>query len=345
MILFVTFTASVLIAAAAAAADHPHKHLKTLADDCRFALADRKFDLCPLFTGQRLAQWSVHYTQQTPPSVTTTLYQFSLAGPLKRNASLPDDEQCAEGTWVCMKTINRRPQRSQEPPRVTQLIPVVAQFEDASLASAAGREDFGIYAQFGYVRGDQSAPLWLSMSGGYYVDKPQRLLFNLMCAPDNQEPTYGWSWNGTHTFDWKTRHACANVRATPSPYPPTPPDDPAPVIDAPPADELITPPPVSPRMTARAVTTILFCTIAALFGVAYVTLHPPEFVRSFRIRRLRTRVSADKLLRWADEDLALMEVGEEDEMVNAHVDNEQIPLKPSPKLGFANYGSAKRSGL
>lgn len=89
----------------------------------------------------------------------------------------------------------------------------------------------------------------------------------------------------------------------------------------------------------------------AIFLVAYCT-------RSRRLRSkvqgylkshpslLRFRVGENVLVRWAHEDLELDE-SEEDVMVNATAanytaDDEQIPLKPSPRMGsITGYGTAK----
>ena len=60
----------------------------------------------------------------------------------------------------------------------------------------------------------------------------------------------------------------------------------------------------------------------------------------------RFRVGEHVLLRWAQEDMGY-ENGEEDHMVNGeqdpdfYADEEQIPLKPSPRKGHVpSYGSA-----
>ena len=87
--------------------------------------------------------------------------------------------------------------------------------------------------------------------------------------------------------------------------------------------------------------------------MAYCIHSPPQRVRrglQAYLRKhpslLRFRVAESVLVRWAYEDLPLDE-NEEDVMVNGSNanyirDDEQIPLKPSPRLtSIPTYGSAK----
>ena len=91
---------------------------------------------------------------------------------------------------------------------------------------------------------------------------------------------------------------------------------------------------------------------AATLVVAYKYLihSPPAFLRPYLSplrRAFPFRVTEGRLVRWAAEDLALAGLeygddgeGEEDLMVN----QEEIPLKPSPRLGrgrVADYGAAR----
>ena len=93
----------------------------------------------------------------------------------------------------------------------------------------------------------------------------------------------------------------------------------------------------------------------ALALVAHVVRHPPRRIHAFLKAHPRFRVREGVLVRWAYEDLALEAngdpEGEEDTMVNAADtayagDEEQIPLKPSPRHGrgrgkVLGYGTAK----
>lgn len=97
--------------------------------------------------------------------------------------------------------------------------------------------------------------------------------------------------------------------------------------------------------------TVDFSAIVAIVG--YVLYRPPRplrqrviaFLKS-RPSLLRFRVGENVLVRWAEEDIELLD-GEEDVMVNGDgesiffADEESIPLKPSPRKGrILSYGSA-----
>ncbi|KAI0316602.1 hypothetical protein OF83DRAFT_1172739 [Amylostereum chailletii] len=268
--------------------------------------------------------------------------------------------------------INRRPDHRLEAPRITQLIPVVSNGSLASHGphshgltadSAPQRENFGIWVLEGEASHEsQPRPLLLRMHGGYYVDKPQRAIVAFHCGQaEDPEPTYGWTWNGTHTFNWNTKHACASRQAKPPGRTPdekddAPPSNPSkpPAEDHTPSEDELLRDPITDRASSRTVLTILLCTFAGVFGLGYLLLRPPPPLRPYIHRilpRPLRRASESKLLRWAREDLPLLDEdeigidGEGDEMVNSHeaygAYEEQIPLKPSPtRAGFVvNYGA------
>ena len=149
-------------------------------------------------------------------------------------------------------------------------------------------------------------------------------------------------WDGFHRLSVKSRNACALGVPPPS--------------DGENKNEqdLITLP--TSTYTARKVWMILISSLFAILLVAYCVRSPPQRLRA-RLQKLlrdnprlmRFRVGENVLVRWAYEDMALEE-GEEDVMVNGVEpifvgDEEQIPLKPSPRKGrgshFASYGIAK----
>ncbi|KAI0030550.1 hypothetical protein K488DRAFT_87667 [Vararia minispora EC-137] len=362
-------------AAVVGAAPQPqHKRLAgSVVQNCRFSLGPRVYNLCPLFAGSDHHEWTVALETQTPPTLTTMTYRIALDGPLKLDARLPEHEQCEKGTWVCMTATNRRPEHRSEPDRITQLIPVVSNSTVSNKDGRPGAEAFGIFALEGAAGADKPGSLQLVMRGGYYVDKPQRSLIRFSCvgaASSQHKPTYAWSWNGTHTFDWKTQHACAHAQAhKPEPEPQHGADDP-PDVESPPKDGEQLLPPVGPRISLLGVTAAIVCTASALCALVYALMHPPAFARqrlapyarklgraARRLRRWRGRPGEVKLIRWAEEDLPVFglpddidtEDGEEGEMVNAREMaegdgvEERIPLKPSPGLGFG-YGAVPKTG-
>lgn len=85
----------------------PHGTGRPLPRRCAFTVEGWRFDLCPVLNvtrddgTRRRTRW-VSKKEDTPPTVTTTVYQLSLGGPLPRNESRPAEELCPDGTWVCM---------------------------------------------------------------------------------------------------------------------------------------------------------------------------------------------------------------------------------------------------
>lgn len=184
----------------------------------------------------------------------------------------------------------------------------------------------------------------------------------LLPLPAQPSPTYAWSWNGTHTFQWRTKHACAAQHAVPNPpagkEPPSPPvgdED----QDTPPPDdeeqELRGNDPFS-RRAARTRMILLLFSATTLAALAYLAWRPPARVRQYISRLMkahprltRFRVGERVLVRWAYEDLEMEAApgyapAEEDTMVNwgagAREVGEGIPLKPSPRKGqWMNYGT------
>ncbi|TFY62128.1 hypothetical protein EVG20_g6814 [Dentipellis fragilis] len=365
-ILLAAGLASTLVPASIAAdsAGGTGRALKSLVKDCQFAIGDYKFNLCPLFEQQDALQQTIVFDTQTPPTVTKTVYKLNLDGPLPKNEKLPDHEQCPDGTWfslflslsVCTYRmhagINRRPEHEDEDPRIVQVVPVVgSQSASGDSSKSSSGSGVGITAAMRKSDGKTHPYLQIRMDGGHYVDKPQSALLVFGCNHKLEEPTkpsHLWNWNGTHVFTWMTKHACAHAHAADSA-----PDDPP--ADAPPNDELIETPPERYWTSKHSLTTILLCTVAVLFGFGYTLIHPPAplrrrmapVIRRLRRSRFSSAVGENKLLRWAQEDLALAGFDEEDEMVNARGSDdiegwdEQIPLKPSPKSpAVANYGTA-----
>ncbi|KAI0273071.1 hypothetical protein BGY98DRAFT_131372 [Russula aff. rugulosa BPL654] len=77
---------------------------------CQVTLDNYRFDLCPLLNRRNNADY-VHLVlhQQTPPTITTIVYNISLNGPLRRSDAISDDEQCVSGTWACLTTYEHHP--------------------------------------------------------------------------------------------------------------------------------------------------------------------------------------------------------------------------------------------
>ncbi|RPD65422.1 hypothetical protein L226DRAFT_530997 [Lentinus tigrinus ALCF2SS1-7] len=372
MFLLAALVLLVLVVQLAWAADTPTVNgimrLKNLVEQCAFSLDGHEFDLCPVLNGND-GGWSVEFERRTPPTVTKTSYRIDLKAPLKRDEALPGHEQCPAGTWICQTVSNRRPRHEGEEPRVLQVVPVAGAMNLPNVTSY--HPGVNITAQFVAPRDNPNRHvLHIRLHGGYYVYGAQKADFQFVCdtaADEPTAPTYSWTWNGTHTFQWRSRHACASMRAKPLPSkdrPTQPPEDSEdettpPTDDESPTDgqpeELVDAHPFSGH-TARSTMILLLSSFTAVVTLTYLAWHPPARVRQYVTRfvkahpRLgRWRVGESVLVRWAYEDLEMDEdfgygEGEEDTMVNFAPEEEAgegIPLKPSPRKGrWPSYGTA-----
>lgn len=374
-------TAIALTLAADSEPDHSKHNAvqleESLVKTCDFKIGGHHFKLCPLFEGDWKSRFKqLEWEEQTPPTVTKTVYKMNLAGPLKVDQTLPEHEQCPPGTWVCKTTINTRPDHRSEAPRILSVVPVVGDIEE----NKNQEEQFGVFAQFGQSWSqrpdDDLPPLWIRMQGGSYVNEPQRALINLRCndTVEESDPRFSMTFRGTHFFTWTTSHACSHLHKSNSggrtrPQHPDKPDAPPADIDTP--EELL--PPDMSLFPSRSTTSIVLSILAAFLLLTYLVLHPPPLLRRLlspaltpvvrRLRRSRyatfNTIGESKLLRWAQEDLAIP--GDDDytdDMVNGSggawfsagtgaagrgLDSEEIPLTPSPKkMSFADYGAAGR---
>lgn len=333
------------------------KSLSTLVDDCKFTIDKRTYDLCPMFNRSKSSyEWRTAIESQTPPTVTKVVYRIALKGALKRNETLPDEDQCPKDTWVCMTSFNRRPKHKSEAPRIIQLVPVAGNLRNDTNHSAKS-STVNLTAQHG--RGRNGADiLEVYLHGGSYVGKRQKARIQFLCDHDVREPSgpsFAWSWNGTHAFTWSTRYACGKSVAVPSPAP----DDGDDESDPPPQDDDDeSDPPVNDEndllgfLPVQKQFTFIILTASGVLMTAYLMYLPPyrlrRWVRAHLVKsqkpQLPFRVAEGLLVRWAEEDLGIQ--GEEDFMVNGREDyynlDEEIPLKPSPgqlSSRDMNYGS------
>lgn len=123
------------------------------------------------------------------------------------------------------------------------------------------------------------------MRGSDYLRMPQRLQIDFECAeseddvrssagvhrnPANlgaQAPMLSKVWNGTHTFTWKTKHACARVHQTyledggetDIPTEDEESSDSPEDADDSPANQDLVKPPISPDKRGPSITTVLLC--------------------------------------------------------------------------------------
>ncbi|KAJ7498694.1 autophagy-related protein 27-domain-containing protein [Mycena latifolia] len=308
---------------------------------CDFTLDGLEFNLCPLFTK---ASTVSEFAESTPPTQTTHRYNISLGAPLKPDGTLPSELQCPEGTWICLIVVNTRPSRPSEPPRILQVVPVAGDLglnPKAKLLAKANDKDL-------------HAPLQVTLHGGHYNGRSQKASFQLHCDHESEEPgpTFSWQWNGTHTFSWRTKHACPRA---------LPPGAPGPKPEEPDVDPPATPP-VDPDADAEdkdskhtspaslSIFILVFWIVACMFALRI--LYPPlsRWSRRFSWRFSMTspkskgfRPPALSLIRWAaEENPEEYNVDSADGFMHSLSDGEETPLTPNSRETFTvgRYGGA-----
>ncbi|KZV71065.1 hypothetical protein PENSPDRAFT_650958 [Peniophora sp. CONT] len=342
-----------------------------IASHCAFTLGERQYDLCPLFSSAvdglgGKGQKTVEYRYATKEIESEIVYQYnlSLGGPLQRNDS--EDEQCEEGTWVCMTTITRSPESS---PEARQHVPIVR--------SGSSSVYTDVY--------EQDDGLVVVMSGEPYAGQRMRALIAFECSTEEGDLELAVSGSPTHAFTWRTPHACSThlpsstLTSSSADEPQRgrgdhehhqhPPSDPSNPTKTKPDQNLL--PPVNDHITLRTVFIVLLASFASFGLIYYGVTHPPAWAKPYlravgkkmrRLRKWRGRPGESRLLRWAEEELPTFGLdeddaySEEDEMVNARAqaemgldveEGERMPLKPSMlfsaaapgKKGYGTYGA------
>ncbi|KAJ6515647.1 autophagy-related protein 27-domain-containing protein [Mycena sanguinolenta] len=327
--------AQILLAMAAAAA--------AASDSCNFTLDSLEFDLCPLymFSGKST---SISFDEETPPTLNTNRYDFG--APLKRDTQLPAEAQCPEGTWICLTVENTRPNHESEPMRIIKVIPVAREQGLNPKAKMLNKVQ----------PDDLHEPLQVILHGGLYRHQSQMASFEFHCDHNLDEPTQpklSWQWNGTHTFTWRTKHACARALppGTPGPRPKEPdPDPPAKPPDNPDSDIDDREPTTHP-WAVWTFFVVLFWISIAVVGLRFLYPFLSRWGRALpsRLSRARNpmarttgfRPSAVSLVQWAREE-APEEYDTDDVFMHGFSDGEETPLTPNSKASFAvsQYGSA-----
>ncbi|CAA7268612.1 unnamed protein product [Cyclocybe aegerita] len=174
------------------------------------------YHLCPIlswlpYDSKSKKKIQIVNYEETAPTRTRYVYDIALlgSGGLERDRTLPASLQCPEGTMICLTVINTRPEHPSEPSRILQVVPVASEAEDIPEASLIS---------FNSSSGGHQ--LQLTFHGGQYLNRRQRALFYFNCQssePDVSTPTFLWSFNGTHSFSWSTKHACPSTSETHTP--------------------------------------------------------------------------------------------------------------------------------
>ncbi|OCH88027.1 hypothetical protein OBBRIDRAFT_758909 [Obba rivulosa] len=339
-----------------------YRSIKNIIDECNFSVGNQTFDLCPVISGNE-GGWIIESERRTPPTITKTVYQIGLKEKLEVDESKPKHEQCFDGTFICMTVINHRPLHKDEDPRVLQVVPIAGRLPRNLTQDEHGHGDY--YPGLNFTVGmapSRSDPrhdvLHLIVHGGYYDYRQQKADIQFICDHDAEEPTNPtpyYTWNGTTVFRWRTKQACTHDKPTKRPPSKEPPATGPPAPDEPPADDDeqdLVDPDAQSRYSRRKLMATFGTSACMIFVVLYLLYFPPRALRRRVSSFVKThpalqrfRVGERVLVRWAYEDLGF-EDGEEDVMVNAAGNaaelEEQIPLKPSPRMknGVTHYGSA-----
>ncbi|KAH8090717.1 autophagy-related protein 27 [Filobasidium floriforme] len=171
-----------------------------LAFDCRLDLPssngkkgkDVHFDLGPLD-----GEHSASKTTQTPPTTNEAKVRLRLCGDegLKRDTEMADEDQCPDGTKVCLTLLNHK-SSSSEGARVTAVIPI--------WSTGTGEDDIKVSTR----ENDQG--LDVSVNGAEYAGGQQRLKLHLVCSSDSDDNKLAFDSysDGTLTMTWSTPDAC-----------------------------------------------------------------------------------------------------------------------------------------
>ncbi|KAF7301878.1 Autophagy-related protein 27 [Mycena indigotica] len=306
-----------------------------IASSCRFKLNDLEFNLCPLLNKPG-TELDISFSQLTPPTNTSYRYTLGLGTPIQRDVTLPADLQCEEGTYLCLVVLNTRPNHPSEPARYLQVVPIAT---TTSLNPKAKLLEKAL-------PGDLHEPMQLTLHGGLYNGLSQKAAFIFHCDHAIEEPSspqFSWQFNGTHTFSWRTSHACPLNFPHGSPSQPIEDQpDPDPPARPPPDPDADNPP--HRGSSHLALFYVLMCASVIYILLRYIlpshsrSRHISSFQSFMTLRRGRRkpaksfRPPAESLVQWAEE-----------EQLDDYEIDDSTPLTPTFKRAFtasSQYGSA-----
>ncbi|KAF8504504.1 hypothetical protein F5888DRAFT_1799202 [Russula emetica] len=314
---------------------------------CQVTLDNYRFDLCPLLSQRNNSgHLDLVLHHQTPPTITTIVYNISLNGPLRSSDAISDDEQCISGAWACLTIYEHQPgPELGKDDREAEDIPIFLGVPQNELDSSVGHEEnLGTYAELrGSVEDTISPSLSLHMHGGYYMNVPQKVQIDFECAEsDDDAPKISGIWNNRHVLTWSTKYACARVHQTFL-------EGEDGQSNSPPEEEETNNPPEDSEESSpnQDLKRSLHKNDNHMLWATSRSARPPYYgkrIREIRRARFLQGTRNPKLIRWAAEECEMLGVDEyeADEMVNSRpLPDEEIPLRTGrtrPK--FVNYGSA-----
>ncbi|KAK7437468.1 hypothetical protein VKT23_018539 [Stygiomarasmius scandens] len=305
---------------------------------CNFTYEGLKYDLCPLLNTIK-SPLKIVLEEETPPTRMNSTYEISLKGELKRDKTLPAESQCPEGTRICLTVSFTRPGHPSTPSQILKVVPVATTEKPRALAY--------------HLPNHENAYLAVRFHGAMYGNMQQRAELRFHCRNDSVEPSkpaFRWNFNGTHVFEWKSRHACPKGTATPKEPPKEPPEEPPNPTPDDPNEPQPEPVPAAPKLR-RTFVTLFWCLILLILLLRALT-----YFRIFSFRSLfrffprpRTpslgRPTDSRLLRWAQQAGFTREDGSE--TVNSEyspLSGEEMPLTPTPRTGTFGPVAGKTYG-
>ncbi|KAF8066979.1 hypothetical protein FPV67DRAFT_1781427 [Lyophyllum atratum] len=339
---------------------HEFPENSDLLDGCRFSLGRQMYDLCPLMLEKETREVRGTAWVSDEGVGSSRVYSFTFGG-------VRYDRKCPEGTWVCMSETRG----SENPASETVSYTPIA----GRLRNQSPLVDEGVNA-IASIFDDTHHPtpaLNLFLIGAVHEDKRRYARIEFICDPESQstEPSFISETLGVHSFTWTTRYGCPILNPNVSPKPKFAPHtlDEAP-NDAPPnsdsddeGEQDLLDPKVPREVPRRWVAFVLLSTGTLLITITLLLFSPhTRSLLSSHLKSIATRIprpfqfqfraGENRLVRWAQEDMALGELdGEVDVMVNGGggdgewdgegVD-EYIPLKSGKtRGGKRDYGSAR----
>lgn len=167
---------------------------------------DDKVDLAPVFANGPL---SIDSVVPTPPSRTRTQVQIDLCNPLPMDKAKSAEDQCPDGTLVCLSVTNEKHGEN----RIEQVVPAATKAETSKLAETLERKPARANAPRFVIH--LAAPSW-----GEIAQKTQVQFF---CSPEHKEPIarpsdhLSWDSKAPLALDILSSEVCRGRRPSTSP--------------------------------------------------------------------------------------------------------------------------------
>ncbi|KAF5381702.1 hypothetical protein D9615_005605 [Tricholomella constricta] len=385
----------VTVVDAAATLTHEFLENADLLAGCRFNLGRQIYDLCPLMHERGTREvysttWTLDDDGQR--DLRQRVYSFVFG-------EAPNDRECPEGTWICMRETRGSINLQHVASKWTTHTPIAGRLRpESSLVDQGVNAVASILDDNDY----EPSHLNLFFTGGIYEDIPRYARIEFICDHSSEvklkstDPSFTGETHGVHSFTWSTTYGCPipDPNETPSSdsilytFENEDTKDPPPKSDNSEPEEGekdLVDPNFPRRLSRRWVAFVLLATGTFLIGVIVILASPhTRFVIASHLRTFASRLSLpslqnhiftfvskpfqfrageNRLVRWAQEDMSLGVLDEEqrgdvDVMVNGGSAfgigdddwsgegmDEYIPLKAGLLRNKRDYGSARGGGF